>query len=202
MELLKLTQNDSKILGKSIERYERANALSFKTNKYKTLNSSWTPLGNSQANKKLFEERIELCCNWFDLWSDKQRKQFLFAILSRCRPSQLCFIEEFFEYSGIAEHRDFTQIIPKNLSLKIFSYLSPKDLSRCAQVSSHWKYLSENDDIWMPKCLNFGWFLSYKPHEREFAAWKFHYIDCALNINAEPLDKVFFLNFFLYFTLN
>jgi hypothetical protein len=195
MEITKLTQNDSKILGTSKERYERAKTSTIQTNKYRALNSAWTPLANSQANKTLFEDRTELCCNWFDLWSDKQRKQFLFAILSRCRPSQLYFIQGFFEYSGIAEHRDFTQVLPKNLSLKILSYLSPKDLCRCAQVSSHWKYLSESNDLWMSKCLNFGWFLPYKPYVQEYAAWKFHYIDCVKSINAKPLDKVFF-NYF------
>jgi hypothetical protein len=41
------------------------------------------------------------------------------------------------------ERCDFTQVLPKNLSMFILSFLSPKDLSRCAQVNTHWKYLSE-----------------------------------------------------------
>ena len=45
------------------------------------------------------------------------------------------------------ERCDFTQVLPKNLSMYIFSYLSPKDLSRCAQVNSHWKFLSEQASL-------------------------------------------------------
>ncbi len=79
----------------------------------------------------------------FDLWNDKQRKWFLMNILSRCRPNQICFLEEAFDQIGVFERKDFTAILPTNLSKHIFSFLSAKDLARCAQVSSHWKYLSE-----------------------------------------------------------
>ena len=40
--------------------------------------------------------------------------------------------------------------------------------------------------------MNFGWFLPYHPHKREFGAWKLHYIDCILSISAFPLGKVCF----------
>ena len=79
----------------------------------------------------------------FDLWSDKQRKWFLLTIIARCRPPQICFLEDTFENYGAAERKDFTRVLPKYLSTYILSFLSPKDLSRCAQVSSHWKFLSE-----------------------------------------------------------
>ena len=42
----------------------------------------------------------------------------------------------------------------------------------------------------MPKCMRFGWYLPYTPFPRETGAWKTHYVDCALSINATPLSKV------------
>ena len=79
----------------------------------------------------------------FDLWDDRQRKWFLLSILSRSRPSQICFVENALDQIGVSERKDFTRVLPKYLSLLVFSYLSAQDLSRCAQVSSHWKFLSE-----------------------------------------------------------
>ncbi len=165
------------------------------TNKFKTLNSTWTPLSNKQSNTsvscycylfvrgfqpmllrisqnvyvfKIFAERVELVSHWvgvfntislrkahnnilliiknrqFDLWSDKQRKWFLLSIMSKCRPPQLCFMEEAFDHFGVYERKDFTTRLPAQLSKRIFSLLSAKDLCRCAQVSSHWKHLSED----------------------------------------------------------
>ncbi len=81
------------------------------------------------------------------MWSDKQRKWFLLNLFSRMRPSQICYMEEVFNAFGIYERKDFTSILPTNLSQKIFSFLSPQDLSRVAQVSSHWKYLSEKVNL-------------------------------------------------------
>lgn len=88
------------------------------------------------------------------------------------------------------ERRDFTRVLPSNLTERIFSFLSPQDLSRCAQVSSHWKTLSERDDVWKPKCLKLGWYLPYEPAHREVGAWKAHYVECVCSIHARPLSKV------------
>jgi hypothetical protein len=42
----------------------------------------------------------------------------------------------------------------------------------------------------MPKCLNFGWYLPYKPTEREFGCWKAHYVESVRKIKGFPLSKV------------
>jgi hypothetical protein len=147
------------------------------------------------------------------LWNDKQRKWFMLHLLSRCRPSQLSFLEDCFDDIGVFERKDFTQRLPKYLSVYIFSFLSPQDLSRCAQVSSHWKFLSEQvrvcpellvvvldyvwwynfifqkDDVWIPKCVRLGWYLPYKPSARELGAWKNYYLECVNSIRAKPLSK-------------
>ena len=46
---------------------------------------------------------------------------------------------------------DFTRDLPRSIALKILSKLDPRSLSRCAQVSWYWKWLSESDDLWRPK---------------------------------------------------
>jgi len=51
-----------------------------------------------------------------------------------------------------------------------------RSLSRCASVSWYWKYLSESDELWKPKCLRFGWIPPYKPSQFEHGAWKHFYI--------------------------
>jgi hypothetical protein len=79
----------------------------------------------------------------FSMWSDKQRKWFLLSLLSRCRPPQLYYVQDFLDENKIYKARDFTQCLPKYLSLYIFSFLSPRDLSRCSTVSSHWKVFDQ-----------------------------------------------------------
>ncbi|XP_006776252.1 PREDICTED: epithelial cell-transforming sequence 2 oncogene-like isoform X2 [Myotis davidii] len=78
---------------------------------------------------------------------------------------------------------DFSTVLPRFISLYIFSFLSPKDLCAAAQVSWPWKFLTEQDCIWMPKCIKLGWFLPYTPTDHEYGAWKHHYIACVCNLD-------------------
>lgn len=50
-----LTNNDSKVLGRSMTKLKQIQAKqnSFQTAKYQTLNSSWTPLANKSANSSV-----------------------------------------------------------------------------------------------------------------------------------------------------
>uniref|UniRef100_A0A5K3FD57 F-box domain-containing protein n=1 Tax=Mesocestoides corti TaxID=53468 RepID=A0A5K3FD57_MESCO len=52
---------------------------------------------------------------------------------------------------------DFTRVLPRVLSLYIFSYLDPRSLCRAAQVSWYWKLLSESNSLWALKCQQLGW---------------------------------------------
>ncbi|XP_070415602.1 epithelial cell-transforming sequence 2 oncogene-like isoform X12 [Equus przewalskii] len=78
---------------------------------------------------------------------------------------------------------DFSTVLPRFLSLHIFSFLNPKDLCVAAQVSWPWKFLTEQDCLWMPKCIRFGWFLPYAPADNEYGAWKHHYVACVSNLD-------------------
>ena len=54
MNISYLTNNDSKILGRSKAKLQKLQTeTEFQTNKYKTLNSSWTPLVNKIANRSV-----------------------------------------------------------------------------------------------------------------------------------------------------
>ncbi|XP_070591005.1 F-box only protein 16 isoform X5 [Erythrolamprus reginae] len=43
-------------------------------------------------------------------------------------------------------------------------------------VNWHWNYLIQLDQLWMPKCLRFGWYLNFSPTPFEQGIWKKHYI--------------------------
>lgn len=145
--------------------------------------SAWTPVASKSFNKQLFQERVNLIGHWYDLWTDKQRKQFLHSILTRSSRSQLKFVQDWFTEECPVTNLDFTTVIPKFLSLYIFSFLNAHDLCVAGQVSWHWKFLAEQDCLWMPKCTKFGWFVPYTPADNEYGAWKRHYISCACSLD-------------------
>ncbi|NXO71851.1 FBX16 protein, partial [Phainopepla nitens] len=113
----------------------------------------------------------------FDKWTDGQRRRILVDLLERCSLSQQKFCAKQLQARVPTEAIDFTTRLPRVLSLYIFSFLDPRSLCRCAQVSWHWKYLSELDQLWMLKCLRFGWFINFCPTPFEQGVWKKHYIE-------------------------
>ncbi|KAM3585505.1 uncharacterized protein V6R79_019380 [Siganus canaliculatus] len=145
--------------------------------------SSWTPLNDKTSNLQLFEERMNLVLRWFDLWTDHQRKLLLHALLTRCSRSQLrCCRDLLMETVPVCQ-LDFTAVLPRFLSLYVMSFLSPRDLCSAAQVSWHWRVLAEQDCLWAPRCVRRGWFLQYAPAEKEFGAWKSHYVSCVSTLD-------------------
>uniref|UniRef100_A0A3B5A7Y3 F-box domain-containing protein n=1 Tax=Stegastes partitus TaxID=144197 RepID=A0A3B5A7Y3_9TELE len=140
--------------------------------------SSWTPLSNKQGNTQLFDERLKLLLHWFDLWTDRQRKQLLLSLLTRCTKSQYC--QDLLTEAVPVTQVDFTAVLPRFLSLYVMSFLSPRDLCSAAQVSWHWRVL---DCLWASRCIRRGWFLPYSPADKEFGAWKNHYITCVLTVD-------------------
>ncbi|KAM9667275.1 epithelial cell-transforming sequence 2 oncogene-like isoform 2-T3 [Trichechus inunguis] len=145
--------------------------------------SAWTPFSNKSLNRQLFQERVTLISHWFDLWTNKQRQEFLFTIFLRCTKSQLRFVQDWFSQRMQVAKVDFSTVLPRFISLYIFSFLNPKDLCAAAQVSWPWKFLTEQDCLWRPKCIKFGWFLPYTPTDNEYGAWKHHYIACVSNLD-------------------
>ncbi|XP_036898108.1 F-box only protein 16 [Sturnira hondurensis] len=144
--------------------------------KMQTKMSTWTPLNHQLLNDQVFEERRALLGKWFDKWTDSQRRRILTGLFERCSLSQQKFCCQKLQEKIPAEALDFTTKLPRVLSLYIFSFLDPRSLCRCAQVSWHWKTLTELDQLWMLKCLRFNWYINFSPTPFEQGIWKKHYI--------------------------
>ncbi|KAG1971546.1 epithelial cell-transforming sequence 2 oncogene-like [Pimephales promelas] len=145
--------------------------------------SSWTPVTNKACNQQLFQERTTLILHWFDLWTDRQRKEFMCRLLRRCSKTQLKFTSDCLAESVPITRMDFTAVLPRFLSLYIMSFLSPRDICAAAQVCWHWRFLAEQDCLWSPKCIRLGWFLPYSPSDHEYGAWKRHYVACTASLD-------------------
>ncbi|XP_040888731.1 epithelial cell-transforming sequence 2 oncogene-like [Toxotes jaculatrix] len=126
---------------------------------------------------------MNLVLHWFDLWSDKQRRHLLHSLLTRCTKSQLKYCKDLLIETVPVTKVDFTVVLPRFLSLYVMSFLSPRDLCSAAQVSWHWRVLAEQDCIWAGRCIRRGWFLPYSPGEKEFGAWKNHYVSCTSTLD-------------------
>ncbi|NXM89681.1 FBX16 protein, partial [Oenanthe oenanthe] len=122
----------------------------------------------------------------FDKWTDGQRRRVLLELLERCSLSQQKFCAQQLQARVPLEAVDFTTRLPRVLSLHIFSFLDPRSLCRCAQVSWHWKQLSELDQLWMLKCLRFGWRLHRRPSALEQGRWKRLYIESVRELHITP----------------
>ena len=107
-----------------------------------------------------------------------QRKLVLEILISKCKNSQLQYTFSLVDEKIPITHVDFTRKLPRVISIYIMSFLDPRSLCRCAQVCWFWKYLSELDQIWMPKCFKFGWILPFVPTPFEQGVWKRHYLEC------------------------
>uniref|UniRef100_A0A3P9B3K8 F-box protein 16 n=1 Tax=Maylandia zebra TaxID=106582 RepID=A0A3P9B3K8_9CICH len=147
-----------------------------------TKRSTWTPLNN------VFEERRSLLAKWFDRWSDSQRKAVLQDLVLSCSVEQLRFLSLSVSRQLPLQAADFTCLLPRALSLYLFSFLDPRSLCRCAQVSWQWKSIVELDQLWMPKCLRLGWLLSSSPTPFEQGVWKRHYIQTVQELRLSVLQ--------------
>lgn len=70
----------------------------------------------------------------FEKWTDSQRKQVLQDFFSRCSVNQLKHLRQTLSSWVPEEALDFTRVLPRVISLYIFSFLDPRSLCRCAQV--------------------------------------------------------------------
>ncbi|XP_030577317.1 F-box only protein 16 [Archocentrus centrarchus] len=157
--------------------------------KMQTKLSTWTPLNNPRANSKVFEERRGLLAKWFDRWSDSQRKAVLQDLVLNCSMEQLRFLNISVSRQLPLQAADFTCLLPRALSLYLFSFLDPRSLCRCAQVSWHWKSIVELDQLWMPKCLRLGWSLNFSPKPFEQGIWKRRYIQMVQELRLNLLQS-------------
>ncbi|KAF7724947.1 hypothetical protein EC973_000528 [Apophysomyces ossiformis] len=108
------------------------------------------------------KEAISHIWSLFSAAPAEQRILILKGMLSTCCMPQLSFL-----YDAIKPllRIDFIAILPREISLKIFSYLDAKSLCHAAQVSQTWRYLADDDALWHrmceqhidKKCTKCGW---------------------------------------------
>ncbi|XP_072295641.1 F-box only protein 16 [Eucyclogobius newberryi] len=153
--------------------------------KMQTKRSAWTPLNHAPSNRQLFEERRALLAKWFSMWTDSQRKTILQDLIQSCSLDQLMLLSHSVRGRLPLQATDFTCMLPRALSLYIFSYLDPRSLCRCAQVSWRWKNIVDLDQLWMVKCLRRGWFLDFSPTQFEVCVWKRHYISTVQRLRSQ-----------------
>ncbi|XP_061742507.1 F-box only protein 16 [Nerophis ophidion] len=176
--------------------------------------SAWTPLNHPLTNSRLFEERRWLLKKWvsrtlsfapqlspssssstssctrqFRGWSESQRRVVLSDILSKCSKEQLEFVGSCVSRQLPLQAADFTCVLPRTVCLYVFSFLDPRSLCRCAQVSWRWRSLAEMDQVWMPKCVRLGWFLTFWPSQFEGGAWKRQYVQKVKDILLAPNNQ-------------
>ncbi|XP_032130519.1 epithelial cell-transforming sequence 2 oncogene-like isoform X2 [Sapajus apella] len=92
--------------------------------------SAWTPFNNKSLNRQLFQERVTLISHWFDLWTNKQRQEFLFEIFLRCTKSQLRFVQDWFSERKQVAKVDFSTDclwMPKCIKFGWFLPYTPTD---------------------------------------------------------------------------
>ncbi|XP_076818163.1 F-box only protein 16-like [Clavelina lepadiformis] len=152
--------------------------------------STWTPMNHPEANLQVFEERREIIKKWFQKWQDTQKRIIVDDILRNLSTKHLVSLNETLNAKFPQEKFDFTRIMPRVLTLYIFSFLDPRTLCRCAQVSWYWNYLTELDCLWRPKCLKFGWYPTYQPSPFEEKIWKRFYVNTVHELNYVKVKAV------------
>ncbi|KAH1003776.1 F-box/WD repeat-containing protein 7-like [Dendroctonus ponderosae] len=94
--------------------------------------------------------------NWlgqFTRWSNAERIMALTELIDRCVPTQVRHIMQVIEPQF---QRDFISLLPKELALKVLSFLDPPDLLKAAQTCHSWKMLADDNLLWKEKCREVG----------------------------------------------
>lgn len=127
----------------------------------------------------------------FSAAPSRHRGLMLQGIMTQCCFPQLSAVSR-----EVAEALkiDFLTALPSELSYKILGYLDTASLCRAAQVSRRWRYLAEDDIVWLKmcqqhidrKCTKCGWGLpllerkklrAYSRHQQTAHAAPVHTID-------------------------
>ena len=74
---------------------------------------------------------------WYAAWNEVQRWTLLEYVLRQQDDEKLEVIHDLLHPVLPAPDHDFTSVLPRHLSLLIFSLLDPQSLCRAAQVSDH-----------------------------------------------------------------
>ncbi|KAM0756483.1 WD40 repeat-like protein [Meredithblackwellia eburnea MCA 4105] len=101
----------------------------------------------------------------------RRRLLILRGLLTIACPSQLTFLQD---NLTLEMRLDPIEVLPREVSLKLFSYLDAISLGRAAQVSKSWRAIADDDVLWRTmceqhierKCEKCGWGLPLLGSER------------------------------------
>lgn len=94
--------------------------------------------------------------NWlaqFAKWSNAERLMALTELIASCEPTQVRHMMQVIEPQF---QRDFISLLPKELALKVLSFLEPRDLLLAAQTCHSWRILADDNLLWKEKCRRAG----------------------------------------------
>ncbi|RCH89026.1 hypothetical protein CU097_006939 [Rhizopus azygosporus] len=95
------------------------------------------------------KEAISHIWSLFAAAPSDQRILILKGLISTCCMPQLSFL---FNATQPLLRIDFVSVFPKEITLAIFSHLDAKSLCHAAQVSTKWKEIADDDQLWHRMC--------------------------------------------------
>ncbi|XP_057667644.1 F-box/WD repeat-containing protein 7 [Diorhabda carinulata] len=96
---------------------------------------------------------LSIWLNRFTTWSNAERIMAINELIASCEPTQVRHMMQVIEPQF---QRDFISLLPKELALKVLSFLEPKDLLRAAQTCRSWRVLADDNLLWKEKCKQAG----------------------------------------------
>ena len=110
-----------------------------------------------------FNERTGLTAVWFSGLDAERRQRFMAMMLEQLEPPERDHARGLLVQQCGAGGGGYSPALGQRIMLKIFSWLDPRSLSRCAVVCHHWRHIAIMDVLWRPKCCRRSWFLPYTP---------------------------------------
>nr|XP_006813605.1 PREDICTED: mitochondrial division protein 1-like [Saccoglossus kowalevskii] len=108
---------------------------------------------NSQL-KQYFKAQLNQVWEWMFEWEDHERGDLLVEVIKLCDEELI----KFFAQCLLQRLRDRNSIdsVPDKIMLKVFTYLSPPEISIVSQVCRRWRYITAQDELWLVKCEEMG----------------------------------------------
>ncbi|CAG5133136.1 unnamed protein product [Candidula unifasciata] len=121
----------------------------------------WTQNG---IKPQEFKERFVLMKKWFSECNDGQKNLVMKGLLGLCEWPQLHLLSVYMSkelHHGCPSNcEDLITWLPRDLALKVMSYLDPVSLCHAAQVCRVWRQLAEDQSLWCRFCCQTKWRLS------------------------------------------
>ncbi|XP_077998782.1 uncharacterized protein LOC144451749 [Glandiceps talaboti] len=104
--------------------------------------------------KQHFRAQLNQVWEWMEEWEDHERGDLLVEIIKISDDE----LTKFFARCLLQRLRDRTNIdcLPDKALLKIFTFLTPNEVNKAAQVCRRWRYIAAQDELWLVKCEEMG----------------------------------------------